>query len=92
MTVVGISHVIMIDPYPLSISVLLIMAYNPDAVSSMSLGMHIFYVTSSPFLAATASTVVILLMHFPTFSVPRRTKVCVDKEPSITGPQNSSLV
>jgi hypothetical protein len=62
------------------------MAYNPDAVSSMSPGIRLlFYATSSPFLAATPSPVAIRLMHSATFSLPRRISVCVDKEPSITG-------
>lgn len=57
------------------------MAYNPDAVSSMSPGIRLlFYATSSPFLAATPSPVGIRPMHSASFSVPRRGSVCVNKE------------
>jgi len=68
------------------------MAYNPDAVSSMSPVIRLFYATSSPFLIATPSPVAIRLMHSATFSVPRRNSVCVDKELCVAGPQNSWLV
>lgn len=69
-----------------------IMAYNPDAVSSMYPGIRLFYATSSPFLAATTpSAVATRLMHSSTFSVPRHSSVCFNKEPSIK-PQNSRPV
>ena len=68
------------------------MAYNPDAVSLMSPGIRLFYATSSPLLTAEPSSVAIPLMDSAAFSVPRRTSVCVNKEPSVTGRQNSWLV
>lgn len=72
------------------------MAYNPDAVSSTPPGIRLFYATPSPFLAAAPPSTVVLilirLMHSANFSVPRLSSVCVDKEPGITGEQNSCPV
>jgi hypothetical protein len=58
------------------------MAYNPDAVSLMSPGIRLFYATSSPFLIAMPSPVAIRLMRSAAYSVPRRSSVCVNEEPS----------